>query len=157
MIFASFGNVPKDFSRFARALDAFAGAAEEKVYVQYGYTLFSFRNAVGIQFLTHDELMDYIRKADVVVLQGGWGTISEALLLHKRIVAVPRRPPLEHNHEQGDLIRKLEDLGCVIGVYDEKDLPEKIERARSFVFRELQRGSARSAIQEKLQEWKISL
>jgi len=155
MIFASFGNVPKDFSRFARALDTFAGTTEEKVYVQYGYTLFSFQKAIGIQFLTHDELMDYIRKADIVVLQGGWGTISEALFLHKRIVAVSRRPPLEHNHEQTDLVRKLEELGCIIGVYDEKDLPKKIERARSFVFQKLQRGSAKAVIQQKLREWKI--
>lgn len=43
----------------------------------------------------------------------------------KRIVVIPRYDKTEHIHDQFQLIRKLDKLGCVIGVFDEKDLPQK--------------------------------
>ena len=153
MIFSSFGNVPKDFSRVARALDTYAMTSREKVIVQYGYTHYTFQYAEGKQFIDHDELTDKMKQAELVVLQGGWGTISEALFLGLKIVAVPRRCPEEHNHDQGELVKKLEQLGCVIGVYDENDLPAKIELARTFEFKELKRGNALPIIEAKLKEW----
>ena len=153
MIFSSFGNVPKDFSRLAEALDSYALSRGEDVVVQYGYTDYKFQHATGMQFMDHKELTEKMKKAEVVVLQGGWGTISEALFMKLRIVAVPRRCPEEHNHDQGELVRKLEQVGCVIGVYDEKELAEKIELARTFDFKELKRGNALLHIETKLKEW----
>ena len=53
----------------------------------------------------------------------------------KRIVVIPRYDKTEHIHDQFQLIRKLDNLGCVIGVFDEKELPEAVEKARSFEFK----------------------
>ena len=153
MIFSSFGNVPKDFSRVARALDLYAMTSRERIIVQYGHTHYTFQYAEGKQFIDHNELIDKMKLAELVVLQGGWGTISEALFLGLKIVAVPRRCPEEHNHDQGELVKKLEQLGCVVGVYDENDLPAKIELARTFEFKELKRGNALPTIEAKLKEW----
>lgn len=155
MIFASFGNSPQDFSRLGKVLDDYAALSPEEVLVQYGTTHYKFQNVRAVAFMNHDELLKAVENASIVVLQGGWGAISEALVRNKRIVVVPRHCPDEVHHEQVDLVRKLEELGCIIGVYDEKDLPKKIERARSFVFQKLQRGSAKAVIQQKLREWKI--
>ena len=72
---------------------------------------------------------------------------------HKRMVIIPRYDKTEHIHDQFQLIRKLDELGCVIGVFDEKDLPQKIEEARTFDFKQLQKGNAEILIREKLNEW----
>ena len=153
MIFASFGNSPQDFSRVAKVLDQIAKDSSELVYVQKVNTNYEFQYAKSVLFIPQNELVEAMKNADVVVLQGGWGSISEALYLHKRIVSVPRRCPEEVRHDQSELVKKLEQLGCVIGVYDEKDLPAKIELARTFEFKELKRGNALPTIEAKLKEW----
>lgn len=153
MIFASFGNSPQDFLRAAQALDEYAKNNSKKVFVQYGTTNYLFKYADGVDFMEQDELLRKLNVASVVVLQGGWGTISEALELGKKIVAIPRRCPDEVHHDQGDLVRKLESLGCLLGVYDEKELGTKIELARTFEFKPLKKGSAQLVIQAKLNEW----
>ena len=155
MIFSSFGNVPKDFSRLAAALDCFAAESDEKVIVQNGHTNYCFAHAEAIPFIDQHQMFDMMKTADVLVLQGGWGTISEALFMGKPIVAVPRLCPQEHNHDQGELVRKLESLGTLIGCYDEKGLAEKIALARTFDFKPLQRGAAWPVIDGKLREWGI--
>lgn len=95
----------------------------------------------------------YIADADILILQGGWGAISEAMELHKRIVVIPRYEGTEHIHDQVQLIRKLNDLGCVIGVFDVCDLASAIERARTYEFKCIKRGNAEALIRQKLKEW----
>ena len=58
----------------------------------------------------------------------------------KRIVVTPRYDKTEHIHDQFQLIRKLDNLGCVIGVFDEKELPAAVEKARSFEFKLIEKG-----------------
>ena len=98
-------------------------------------------------------MQQYIAQADILILQGGWGAISEAMEQHKRIVAIPRYNKTEHIHDQFQLIRKLDSLGCVIGVFDEKNLLSAVERAKTFDFKQLQKGNAENIIRRKLQEW----
>ena len=71
----------------------------------------------------------------------------------KRIVVIPRYDKTEHIHDQFQLIRKLDNLGCVIGVFDEKELPAAVEKARSFEFKQIEKGNAEYIIREKLKEW----
>ena len=153
MIFSSFGNSPQDFSRVARVIDQIAKDSSELFLVQKGNTKYVFRYAKEVDFIPHDEIIAAMKKADIVVLQGGWGCISEALKFHKRIVSVPRRCPQEVQHDQSELVKKLEQMGCVIGVYDENELAAKIELARKYEFKELRRGNALPFIEAKLKEW----
>lgn len=43
----------------------------------------------------------------------------------KRIVVIPRYDKTEHIHDQFQLIRKLDKLGCVIGVLMKKTCHKK--------------------------------
>lgn len=153
MIFASLGTMDMPFVRMARAVDGWAAESGEEVVVQTGYTPYDYRYAKAFTFCTKDEMQEYINKADILILQGGWGAISEAMEKRKRIVVMPRYDGKEHIHDQFQLIRKLDSMGCVIGVFDEKDLPSAVERARTFCFRQLPRGDAESIIKQKLKEW----
>ena len=50
-------------------------------------------------------------------------------------------------------IRKLDDLGCVIGVFDVNELPQAIDNAKSFDFKKIEKGNAENIIKQKLSEW----
>ena len=143
----------RPFTRMARAVDNLAASIQEEVIVQTGYTDFPYRYAKAFDFCTKEEMASYMRTADIVVLQGGWGSIREAMSARKRIVAMPRYNITEHIHDQFQLIRKLDSLGCVIGVFDDCDLPKAVEKAKTYTFKQLSYGNVEAHIQNKLQEW----
>lgn len=153
MIFASLGTMDMPFPRMAAAVERWAEVSGEEVVVQTGYTEFDYCHANAFDFCTKEEMREYISRADILILQGGWGAISEAMELCKRIVVIPRHDVTEHIHDQFQLIRKLDSMGCVIGVFDEKELPDAIEKARHFQFKQLPKGNAVDIIKQKLTEW----
>lgn len=138
----------------AKAVDEFAKTTAEEIVVQTGYTAYKYKNISKVfDFCTKDEMQEYIAKASLLIMQGGWGAISEAMEKHKRIVVMPRYDKTEHIHDQFQLVRKLDSMGCVIGVFDEKDLPSAIERAKTHTFKQIEKGNAEILIRQKLQEW----
>lgn len=153
MIFASLGTMDMPFVRMAKAVDDWAAMTSEEVIIQTGHTDYNYKNAKAFRFCTKDEMQNYIEQADLLILQGGWGAISEAMEKRKRMVVIPRHDKTEHIHDQFQLIRKLDELGCVIGVFEEKDLPEKIEEARSFKFQQIKKGNAEKLIEKTLKDW----
>ena len=134
-------------------MDEFAATVDEEVIVQTGYTHYVYKHAKPFGFCTKDEMQTYIDRASILILQGGWGAISEAMEKHKRIVVIPRYDRTEHIHDQFQLIRKLDGLGGVIGVFDERELPQAVEKARTFDFQQMPKGNAEMIIREKLAEW----
>jgi UDP-N-acetylglucosamine transferase subunit ALG13 len=153
MIFASLGTMDMPFERMAKAVDEFASSTDEEVIVQTGHTDYHYTHAKAFKFCTKPEMQDYIKQASILILQGGWGAISEAMEMGKRIVVIPRHDKTEHIHDQFQLIRKLDEIGCVIGVFDEKDLPEAVEKAKTFSFKQIEKGNAQRLIEQKLKEW----
>ena len=153
MIFASLGTMDMPFLRMAKAVDEFAATCSEEVIVQTGYTDYFYKSAKAFKFCTKEEMQEYISQANVLILQGGWGAISEAMEQHKRIVVLPRYDKTEHIHDQFQLIRKLDSLGCVIGVFDEGKLSTAVQKAMNFEFKQLDKGDAESIIRQKIIEW----
>lgn len=150
MIFVSFGNAPanQSFTRMAEAIDKLGKETEERVLVQTGNTLYDFHHVNTVKFLEHQEMLNIMKEASIVILQGGWGTISEAIMLGKRIVSIPRRVGQECKHPQEEVVRFLEKKECLLGCYDTHKLPFIIEKARNYEFKPLQRGSADSIINQ---------
>lgn len=153
MIFVSLGTMDMPFVRMAKAVDEWAATVDEEIIVQTGYTEYEYKHVTAFDFCTKDEMQEYIERAGILILQGGWGAISEAMEKRKRIVVIPRYDKTEHIHDQFQLIRKLDQLGCAIGVFDEKDLAQKIEEAKTFDFKQIKKGNAESIIRTKLEDW----
>ena len=61
-------------------------------------------------------------------------------------MAVPRINGMEHVHNQEQLVRKLESLGCLKGCYDLDDLGACVDFARNTSFKALQKGSAKRVL-----------
>lgn len=153
MILVTVGTHTQPFDRLVKAADDYAAQHKgEDVVIQKGVSSYECKAAKSFDFCPKEEMSRYIEEADLIVMQGGWGAMQEAIDDGRRIVAVPRIEGLEHIHDQEQVVRKLESLGCVIGVYDIGDLPSAIERARTFDFKPLPRGNA-SIINEALKAW----
>ena len=141
------------FVRMAAAVDKLAETIQEEVVVQTGYTAYPYRYAKPFAFCTKDEMSAYMEAASLLVLQGGWGSICEAMMRNKPIVVMPRHNGTEHIHDQFQLVRKLDAMGCVIGVYDGQSMAEAVVKARSFNFQPLVKGEAASLIRNQIKQW----
>ena len=150
MIFVCFGNVPAylTFMRMAKAVDALAASTDEEVFVQSGNAVYEFRHARAVPFLCHEEMTRKMQESSVVIVHGGWGSISEASDLGCKIVAMPRIKGKEHNHDQWQLVKALEHANVLFCCENEKDLPALVEQARTHQFSPIQYGDASKVINE---------
>jgi UDP-N-acetylglucosamine transferase subunit ALG13 len=122
MIFVSVGTHETPFDRMLRAVEC-AGPAED-VVVQHGPSLVRVRDAVQAEYLSFDEVVQYVRSARAVVTHAGVGSVMIALANGKRPIVMPRlHAHGEHvDDHQLQLARRLEAHGLVTVVDDEASL-----------------------------------
>lgn len=154
MILVILGTHSQPFDRLAEGIDKYAATTDEKIVVQMGVSNYPMQHvSKHFAFCSKEDINGYMGEANLLVMQGGWGGMEEAIDLGKRIVAVPRIEGAEHIHNQEQLVRKLDNLGCVIGCYDINKLADCIEKAKNFNFMPLQKGSATEIIAEHMKQW----
>lgn len=152
MILITVGTHYQPFERLVKAGDDYAATTSERVVIQRGVTPYHCKHAECFDFCQKDRMTQLIAEADILVMQGGWGALREAIDDGKRIVAVPRIEGVEHVHDQEQLVRKLEAEGCILAVYDIKDLPAAIEKAKNHHFKPLKHGNA-DIIKQTMEKW----
>ena len=134
MILVLFGTSSHDFSRLAKAEECYARNCDEEIIAQIGNMKYCPKGIKCFDFLPRKELLDLIRQAEIIITQGGFGSIMDCLDFDKKVVAVPRQQLLgECQHGglgQAELVRQLDEQGRLVGVFDTGDLPLAIERAR---------------------------
>jgi UDP-N-acetylglucosamine transferase subunit ALG13 len=136
LILVLMGTNPYNFDRLVRAVDEYALRDEEEIFIQLGHTSYIPKKTRYERFLEKPEILAKIREADLVITQGGFGSIADCLKEGKRIVAVPRKPEFQEAPDrQEELVRELERLGRLIGVYDIVELPDAIQRAKNMNFK----------------------
>ncbi|GAM10717.1 hypothetical protein OR1_03010 [Geobacter sp. OR-1] len=132
MILVLVGTNPYCFERLVRAVDLYAEQSGEDLFVQLGHTAYIPRYASHRRFLEKSAVHEKILQSELVITQGGFGSIADCLRAGKKVVAVPRKPELNEAPDcQEELVRELERLGLVTGVYDIADLPRAINEART--------------------------
>lgn len=153
MILVTVGTHTQPFDRLIKAADLYAKEHPDcDVIIQKGVSNCECRYAKTFSYCTKEDMSKYLERAEIIVMQGGWGAMREAIDKKQKIVAVPRIEGIEHIHDQEQVVRKLESLGCVVGVYDIENLSKAIEKARHYDFKPLERGDA-SILNETLQKW----
>lgn len=134
MILVLFGTNPYSFDRLAKAIEIYANKSGEEIVVQLGNTTYYPKGVKYFDFISRSELIQFIKDAEIIVTQGGFGSISDCLERKKRIVVVPRKRELNECQDDGlgqaELVQELEKQGKIVGVYDVNNLPEAIEKAR---------------------------
>lgn len=131
MIFVMLGTNPYPFDRLLSAVDRWAASSGEKVVAQTGHTKLPVANIECHDFVSHEQIKEWIRHADLVIAQGGFGSLRDCLVAGKPTIAVPRLPEYgECQDEQTEIVDVLSSEGRVIALGDVGELPQAIERVK---------------------------
>ncbi len=153
MILVLLGTNPYSFSRLAKAIDEYAGENGEECYIQLGHTPYVPKYSSFDKFIDKQDLLKKIEDADFVVTQGGFGSIADCVRAGKIVIAVPRKPELgESPDRQEELVRELENLGKLIGVYEIDNLSNAIRKANATDFSASEDSRIPSMISQFIQD-----
>ncbi|NOY16391.1 MAG: hypothetical protein GXP23_05575 [Gammaproteobacteria bacterium] len=131
MILVLLGTGPAHFTRLLDAVDKWAQESGEEVVAQCGHTPGDKYEFECHAFVDHDVLLAWINRADVVIAQGGFGSLKECLRARKPTVAVPRDPRFfEDQGDQTELVDALENEGWLVALKNMDDLGKAIQAAR---------------------------
>jgi UDP-N-acetylglucosamine transferase subunit ALG13 len=122
MIVVSVGTHEQHFDRMLRAVCELGGS--EELLVQYGTSTLPHGRGEWIDYLSFDDLAEYVSRARVFVCHAGVGSIVLARRYGLKPIVVPRKHELgEHvDDHQLELSRRLAASGIVTLVEDERDL-----------------------------------
>ncbi len=136
MILVLLGTNPYCFKRLIIAVDNYSLNTGKKVTIQLGNSLYIPRHADYFRFRSHKEIIKLIRSAELVIAQGGYGSIFDCLEQEKKVIAVPRerdrKECLDPGLGQFELVQYLEKQKKILALYDVSRLTEKIEEAYNF-------------------------
>lgn len=122
MIFVSLGT-SMPFDRLLQAVDRIA--PEEELVLQTGATSYRPSRGSCFEFLAVDEFVALVRRARIVVMHAGAGSVLTALANGKRPVVVPRLAA--HGEAVDDhqvaFARRMSEAGLVTLVEDVDDIP----------------------------------
>jgi UDP-N-acetylglucosamine transferase subunit ALG13 len=88
-IFCVMGTSELHFGRMKAALQSIKNR-DIQVFIQSGYTSVEELDMPFKKFLSRQEMKVYYDWSDILLIQGGVGTITEALKLTKEIIIIPR-------------------------------------------------------------------
>jgi len=129
VIFVTVGSNPT--FRFDRLIDAVAQLDAQDLIVQYGPATPPRGVAEAHQWLTFDQVIDFMDTADTVISHAGTGTIMCAASMGHLPVVVPRLKSFGEtvDDHQVALARLFEQTGRVAVAWDLASLPERVAQA----------------------------
>ena len=106
------------FNRLVKSVDVMLGP-KYSVIIQLGGTNYKVKYSESFNFCKKNELIKLITKADIIITQGGYGSMMDSLLLNKKVIAVPRKLELNETlHDQTEHVEYLSKKGFLIGCYN---------------------------------------
>lgn len=127
MIMCLIGTNPYDFTRLVKEVDFIAARSKLDIFVQIGNTTYLPKNCKYSKFLPRDEVYKLIESSELVITQGGFGSMTDAILQQKPLIAVPRSKDLkEAQDNQQELVQYFESKGYLKACYDVSKLENLI-------------------------------
>ncbi len=126
MIFVTVGTHEQPFDRLVEAVDGLKerGGVKGEVFIQTGYSSYTPRFCDYSDFIGFNEMIERMKRADIVITHGGTGSIMLVLYSGKIPVVVPRQKRYgEHiDDHQVRFCEKMEGKGKLLAVYETGDL-----------------------------------
>ena len=130
MIFATVGTTR--FDELVEAIDKIAPELNEEVVIQIGESKYMPKNCKHFTF--DNDLLQYFKKADIVIAHGGAGITFEVLNLGKKLISIENPHALDGH--QGDLLGKLSQERHLIWCKDLNKIENCIKDAIKMNIRE---------------------
>lgn len=136
MIFLTVGT-QFSFDRLVKSVDdaVSQNGFKEEIFAQIGESLYQPLNFEAVPSLEKQLFDKRICEASSIISHGGMGTIMMALDNRKPLLVMPRLRKYGEvvNDHQVAIARSFEQLGHILVAYDAKDLPQKMEKLRTFI------------------------
>lgn len=114
MILVLLGTSHLQFDRLLIAIDDIAKNNKEHILVQKGYSLYVGKNYEAFNFCSRKKIIELIKKSRIVISQGGFGSMYDAIKNANRVIAVAREVEFyETDAEQHSLVNYYRDLGLI--------------------------------------------
>ena len=128
MIFVTVGTNEARFDRLLQAVESFDGSDE--IVVQHGPSPVRPRGATCVDYLSFEEMTEHIRRARVLIMHAGVGSVLAALGNGARPLVVPRLKRFDEavDDHQVAFGRRLHEEGLVEFVEDPAGLVEAAAR-----------------------------
>ena len=112
------GTNPYSFIRLISYVDNTLGP-KYNVIIQVGNTSYSPKSSDFFKFRKRSDVLNLINKADIVITQGGFGSIRDVLSYNKKLIAVPRSIELnECQDDQKELVEYFASKNYLVSCYD---------------------------------------
>lgn len=120
MIFVTVGTQKQSFKRLFVLLENSEELKNDIIVAQAGNTKFLSSKMNIYTFMEYSTLKKYMLESEIIICHGGVGSIFDALLDNKKVLAVPRLKKYDEHIDdhQLEVCLELERLGY-IKVYDE--------------------------------------
>lgn len=134
MVFVTLGTQDKEFPRLLKEVEKLIdkGIINEEVVAQVGSTNYSSDKIKVVDYLSRNEVLNYIKNSKFVITHGGVGTIIDSINLGKKVIAVPRlKKYKEHvNDHQLEIVNEFSKLGFIL---NGSNLEQAIYKLDSFI------------------------
>lgn len=130
-VFVTLGTDHHRFDRLVTWLDTWHRRHDDvDLVIQEGATPAP-AGAQPIGMVGRDELLDHLSRADVIVCQGGPGSIADARSVGRRPIVVPRLAEFDEvvDDHQVAFCRRLHDDGAIQAVHTEAELAAALDEA----------------------------
>ncbi len=136
MILVLLGTQDKSFVRLLKAVEQLVidKKIKEKVIVQAGYTKYESKHIEIFDFVSSDEVKQYVEEASIIITHGGVGSILDGISKGKKMIVAPRlKEYKEHtNDHQLQIIKRFADMNYIIPLLEFDKLDLKIEETKKF-------------------------
>lgn len=132
MILVTLGTQKQDFSRLLKYIEE--SSINDEIIVQAGYTKFNSKKMKIFDFISYEEMNEYIKKADLIITHSGTGSVLTPLKLGKKVIVCSRLSKYgEHvDDHQTQLTEVLKDAGYILELDENVKLDDLIKNIDKF-------------------------
>ena len=132
MILVTLGTQKQQFNRLLDYIEA--SNIKDKIIVQAGHTKYYSKKMKIFDFISYDEMNEYINKADLIITHAGTGSIITPLKMGKKVVACPRLKEYDEHVDdhQTQLVDIFYEEGYILKLNEENDLNELLKNIKNF-------------------------
>ncbi len=125
------GTNPYPFSRLTEKVVEWAENTGEHIIIQSGSTPVTSDKVESYSFIDHSRIMKLMQEAEVVISQGGFGSLQDCMKAGAKTVAVPRLMELgESQDDQKEIVDALAQDSLIVPLYNIDDLDKAVEDAK---------------------------
>ena len=128
MILCLVGTNPYSFTRLVSYVDKKLGP-KHNVIIQLGNTSYVPKHSDFFKFRKRTEILKLINESDIIISQGGFGSMNDVLSCKKNLIAVPRLIELnESQDDQNELVKYYDSKNFLVACYKVEDIDSIIKK-----------------------------